>query len=68
MQTLRVVVAAAVFALQPGAVLGAALYEVTTLAGGSRGSADGVGGAARFYNPAGIAMDAASGVALVVDF
>ena len=46
------------------------LYMVTTLAGGSSGSsgsADGVGGAARFNHPVGIAMDAASGVALVAD-
>ena len=42
---------------------------VTTLAGlkGTKGSVDGVGGAARFYSPAGVAMDAASGVALVAD-
>lgn len=41
---------------------------VTTLAGGNNGyyQADGVGTMASFYNPQGVAMDAAGAVALVV--
>jgi hypothetical protein len=41
---------------------------VTTLAGvpGSAGAMDGVGSAAMFNNPIGVAMDAAGGVAIVV--
>ncbi len=41
---------------------------VTTLAGAalSPGSTDGVGMAAKFYNPVGVAMDASAAVAIVV--
>ena len=41
-------------------------YNFTTLAGGSRGSHDGTGGAAQFYNPASLAVDG-SGNVYVVD-
>ena len=47
-----------------GAAL-AAPYDVTTVAGlkGTSGTADGAGTAARFRNPAGIALDGAQGQA-----